>query len=289
MDAISELKPALFNNELSTIKVRLLKDVCLSYGRKTTAPAINSHDHCLVYITEGNGYHYIDGRSTYCKPGTLLILTKYQVHRFMEVKSWDGIVVYYSEKDLITKDNLTASNMLKRSIRQLDVIYNVNELIESDLTSLYREGLNQSDSLSLTLQKNILQNILYKCILRSDNVCVQVEPENDMELFSSFIDMVEERCTEEHNLNFYLEALDVSRKKLNALCRKYEDTTGKKLIDKYLLSDIKHQLVYSNDPISVISVNTGFSESTNLSKFFRKYTGISPREFRRSFYVRSAA
>lgn len=67
------------------------------------------------------------------------------------------------------------------------------------------------------------------------------------------------------------------------LSAKFKQETGQTLTD-YILSEkteeAKRLLRYSDKPLSAISAYLGFSSHGHFSRVFRKYTGLTPREYR---------
>lgn len=58
------------------------------------------------------------------------------------------------------------------------------------------------------------------------------------------------------------------------------EKTPKDFIDEQLTAEIKVQLNNPDLSIAEIAANCQFPDSSYLSRFFKKHTGISPKEFR---------
>ena len=56
--------------------------------------------------------------------------------------------------------------------------------------------------------------------------------------------------------------------------------SAKAFIDGILTLQIKRMLINSSLPIKSIAYQAGFSEPTNLFKFFKRYTNQTPEAFR---------
>jgi AraC-like DNA-binding protein len=54
----------------------------------------------------------------------------------------------------------------------------------------------------------------------------------------------------------------------------------RELLKLTMYEEARHLLVYTDDPIRVISGKLGYSESTHFARAFRGVAGISPMEFR---------
>lgn len=68
------------------------------------------------------------------------------------------------------------------------------------------------------------------------------------------------------------------------LCHIFKETTGMTITD-YILSKriaaAKKRLAYTNDPLSLIAMECGFSSFAYFSKIFKEKNGLSPRDFRK--------
>ncbi|WP_426139886.1 helix-turn-helix domain-containing protein [Pseudomonas sp. DWP3-1-2] len=78
----------------------------------------------------------------------------------------------------------------------------------------------------------------------------------------------------------YAEQLNISAAYLNALCRRLTEQSALQLINQRLLLEAKRDLVYTTLTINQVSDRLGFSEPAYFSRFFKRCTGQSPRQFR---------
>ncbi len=78
-------------------------------------------------------------------------------------------------------------------------------------------------------------------------------------------------------------ALYISRTRLSV---KFKEQTGITLTDFFLkekIDEAKRLLRYTDKPLSSISAYLGFSSQSHFSRTFRKYTDISPNEYRKKY------
>jgi len=52
-------------------------------------------------------------------------------------------------------------------------------------------------------------------------------------------------------------------------------------VHERMLLEAKRNLVYTSMTISVVSYTTGFSDPAYFTRFFKRQTGMSPKEFRK--------
>lgn len=98
-----------------------------------------------------------------------------------------------------------------------------------------------------------------------------------------FLGLVHEYAATEHGVNFYAGKLCISPRYLNRITSMYVDgLSPKKIIDDQLVAEIKVRLCDPSLSITEIAADLNFSDQTYMSTFFRRLTGISPVEYRRS-------
>jgi len=86
-----------------------------------------------------------------------------------------------------------------------------------------------------------------------------------------------------HSVNDYCKLLNTDRHKLNAMTKAHTGQTTKQIINSRLLQEIKTALRYSNKTITEISHDLNFSESHNLTRFFKTMEGVSPMTYRKIY------
>lgn len=92
--------------------------------------------------------------------------------------------------------------------------------------------------------------------------------------------LVETHYREQPSIEALAEQLGVSSAHLNMLCRQIAGRSALQLLHERLLLEAKRQLTYTNMTIGQVSDSLGFSEPAYFTRFFKRNTTLSPREFR---------
>ncbi len=100
--------------------------------------------------------------------------------------------------------------------------------------------------------------------------------------FREFLRLIRENCSSHHDVTFYAEKLHITPKYLNEISRKKAHVTAKEIITKFLVAQIKRELLISGNSVQRIAYDYNFCDQSSLGKFFKKATGMSPIAFRRS-------
>lgn len=104
--------------------------------------------------------------------------------------------------------------------------------------------------------------------------------ERGYEHLASFQALIEARYRQQPSVERFAEQLGMSSAHLNALCRRLADRSALQLLHERLLLEAKRQLTYTNMTISQVADSLGFSEPAYFTRFFKRNTGLSPRDFR---------
>lgn len=100
-------------------------------------------------------------------------------------------------------------------------------------------------------------------------------------LFHKFMHLIHEHAAQMHQVSFYAEKLCISPRYLHEITETYSNgKTPKALIDEQLTAELK--VLLNNPALSIAEIASlcQFPDSSYLSRFFKKNTGISPKEYR---------
>lgn len=100
--------------------------------------------------------------------------------------------------------------------------------------------------------------------------------------FMKFVTLVNQNSQKERALDFYADKLAMTGHYLSAYIRRVSGRTFTQWINFSLLQKIRTQLCYTDKRINEISLEMGFENSSDFSRFFKKQTGMTPNEYRNS-------
>lgn len=99
--------------------------------------------------------------------------------------------------------------------------------------------------------------------------------------FLSFQALLKEHLFTNKQVKFYANKMNISTKKLNRITQEIKKQAAKTYVNELLITEIKRLLINTAFSIKEISYATGFEDPTNFVKFFKKYTNLTPVEFRK--------
>ena len=104
----------------------------------------------------------------------------------------------------------------------------------------------------------------------------------EQQLFSDFVQLVSQYATREHNIDFYARRLFLSPRYMSTIVRQVSGKGAKQWIDDAITTRIKVSLRHSDKTISQIAAETNFPNPSFFCKYFKRMTGTTPLEYRRS-------
>lgn len=119
---------------------------------------------------------------------------------------------------------------------------------------------------------------LYTARMQSD----ETSSKRKDELLYQFISLVEKNFNKHRDVIFYADKLCVSAKHLSSVVKSVSGRTAGQWIDSYVILEAKMQLRNTTRSIQEISSSLSFSDQSFFGKYFKRLTGMSPREFRAS-------
>lgn len=241
----------------------------------------------IFYFTKGNGTHHVDFISYNYYPGTILFVSKGQVHAFDINPQRDGYVLIFTEAFL-------SKNVTHADVSTLYRLYNyylhppvlheteiAQEKLNIIIHSIYEEYIATGDVFTEDMLRLWLKLILLKVERIQQTLAPEVKNSEWIVIFNSFKSLVENNFTKTRNANDYAQMLGISYKHLNEVCKSLTGNSAKRFIDILVVLEIKRHLGTSGLSINELSCDIGFDEPTNLIKFFKKHAGCSPTHYRK--------
>ena len=115
----------------------------------------------------------------------------------------------------------------------------------------------------------------------------QKESDNDTnshshDIFNRFISLVNQHAAQERALTFYADKMCLSPRYLGTIVAKHSGQTAKEWIDQATINHAKVMLIHTEKSISQIADALRFPNDSFFCKYFRRLTGESPTEYRKS-------
>ena len=100
------------------------------------------------------------------------------------------------------------------------------------------------------------------------------------ELLRRFITLVSRHAKTERNVPYYADSLCIAPHYLSTLIKQQSGRTVMDWIDETAVKEVKVWLAYSDESVAQIAERMCFPSLSSLTKFFKRETGMTPREYR---------
>ncbi len=240
----------------------------------------------IMFVTKGTGTHFIDFQSYKYSAGSILFISKGQVHAFEASHDLDGFLILFTE-DFLSK------NLIHSDILSLYRLYNYHlhspiiqpDEIKEDIFNYIVDEIYREYSFTDKFAKEEILRLLLKLLLlkaeRLKRTLIRKEKNSKWLLkFGDFRSQLETHFTETRNANEYARMMNISYKHLNEICKSVTGISAKAFIDNFIILEIKRRIAISGDSVKELTYQLGFDEPTNFVKFFKKHTLLSPVQFR---------
>lgn len=102
------------------------------------------------------------------------------------------------------------------------------------------------------------------------------------EIFTKFTELLERHHKKEREIAFYADKMCMTSKYLSQVIKDYTGKTALGIIEEYVISEAKSMLLSTTMSIQQISDELKFPSQSVFGKYFKRVTGKSPTEYRRS-------
>lgn len=236
----------------------------------------------LLIVTKGEGKHKIDLKEYNLEEGTVLKIAKGQIHAFQKKAKYEGFLIVFTE-------DFVLNYFSKSSINIISHLYNYH--IASPISNnksgneaMLNQLLEEINIENTYAQKNIVAALLDLYLLRlerkTNTGSLQGSKSKNYNLFIQFKNLVESNYVKTRNVKDYASMLFISTKHLNKVVKEFTLNTAKYFIDNFVILETKRAMASSNYSLKEIGYAIGFDEVTNFTKFFKKHTGTTPKQFK---------
>lgn len=241
----------------------------------------------IIYITRGTGAHYIDFKPYRYNKGSIIFVSRGQVHAFDVRSDVDGFVILFT-------DDFLSKHMIHSDILSMYGLYNYDlhepiiqpeetdeEIFRKTVDEMYWEYLLSNNF----AKEEILHLLLRLLLLRVERIKrILIPKEMNTEWFDTFSDFknhLEKKFAETRTAKDYAGMMGISYNYLNTACKSITGNTAKAFIDRFIILEAKRRLATSDISVKELTYALGFDEPTNFLKYFKKHTGQSPLQFKK--------
>ncbi len=242
----------------------------------------------ILLCKSGSAHITIDHVQGPVRRDTLIFVLEGWMMRITEASDDFRVTYCAFSRDLFAEAAFRIEPAFFQALHDQPIVYTVTPINEAARVWLQMADYTYRDRKNLfrnTIIKNRLQNILLDIYDKYQRYETRrrtpAASGRQQELFHRFVALVHEHCTRQREVSFYADALCISPRYLSTIVRQTTRIPVKEFIDRLVMLEIKLLLQSTELSVQQIAVRMHFPDQSYMGRFFRKYTGQSPTEFRK--------
>ncbi|SEB42110.1 AraC-type DNA-binding protein [Tenacibaculum sp. MAR_2009_124] len=237
----------------------------------------------IIFFIQGRGRHYIDFKWYPIKEKSLVFLAKDQVHAFDFSSNLEGYCMVFTENFFLNCFSEFPNNYLLHLFNSQFSRSVVEVPEDSDVINYFNLLLKEFQTKNTFNNINVTKSLLTVLLSKAEGIN-EGQNKNAIDslkvtLFKQFNLLLDINYKESRNANFYADKLAITYKHLNEVCKEVSNKTAKNVIDDFLILIAKRKLINTSIKSTKLAYELGFEDSTNFTKYFKKNTGFTPKEF----------
>jgi AraC family transcriptional activator of pobA len=239
----------------------------------------------ILYLTRGSVETLLDHAKWRVASPCLLLIPAQTVHGFHFTSDVDGPVVTAAQRPLESLAGVVMPELLqtirKPAVIALDEASRHAEVLMPLFLAIEREA--RMHAMGQVAAGMSLLTALYVQIARISKVqdptptSMSSRKTAQIEKFRSLVD---ENFRKRLPMAVYAGQLGISPGQLSRLCREVLGISSLDVISARVIHEAQRELVYTTSSIKQLADALGFVDEAYFGRFFRKHTGLRPREFR---------
>jgi AraC family transcriptional regulator, transcriptional activator of pobA len=247
------------------------------------------HDfYSIFWIESGEATHATEFVEYSLKADTILFVPPGLKHRMYIDQSVEGTYILFNEEfirynqknHVSLKEYRLFNNPDFKSL--INVFHGTKEKLKN-ITELIFDELRHSDDYS----QDIVLNLLHLFLLESRRIfdqqnqaIIEKTAETPDSTIIQFKLLIEKNYQTQKNVSSYAEMLNMNPSCLNEVAKRTTGITAGELIRNRVIDETKKLLYSSSLSGKEIAFVMGFDDPAYFSRFFKKYTGTTLKEFR---------
>ena len=242
-----------------------------------------------MFVNQGTAQVEIDFRLFRIKQGDMLVLATAQFFQCIEATPDLNLSYVTFTHDIYHEVTLVFDTpffaFLKEypclSVSGEENVRHLNHMLHA-LADIYQE---RDHTFRLPMFRNLVQNFLMNLYDKVKGQFLNhdiAHTSQQEELLGKFIVLVFQHSGNRREVQFYADSLSITTRYLSSVVKSLTGNTPKDIIDTRCIQEIKMQLRTTRDSMQEIAFRLDFPDQSFFNRYFKKHTGITPLEYRRS-------
>lgn len=239
----------------------------------------------ILYLTQGSVEVLLDNAKWRVPAPCLLIVPAQTVHGFHFSTDVNGPVVTATQRPLESLAALAMPELLqtirKPAVISLDDDRRHAEALMPLFLAIEREArlhaIGQFAAGMSLLTALFVQVARLGHAIAPAPLALSLRKTGQIEKFRA---LVNDNFKKRLPMAFYANQLSITTGQLSRLCREVLGISGLDVVNARIVHEAQRDLVFTSSSIKQLADTLGFEDEAYFGRFFRKHTGLTPREFR---------
>ncbi len=255
-----------------------------------TLSQTHRHNYYMIFLVlEGTGSQRIDFHSYSIQPQSIFLMYPGMVHEWEEDHGLEGYLIFFTDEFFTLRyntNNLFEFPFFNNSYGDPYLHFTDSDefLRMVQLFELTYEEYNIHENDSLKVLRSYLNIILVECKRRYETHHTPSKTDlHARRLVKEFEQMIDRHFERKHLVKEYAEMLKITPNYLNSICKRITGKSAGEHIRRRIMLEARRMLMHDDRTVSEISHALHFDDNSYFCRFFKKYEGISPDKFRRTY------
>ena len=194
--------------------------------------------------------------------GITIVLSK----RFIDMLNLPGWQQQY-----MTLFNNPVNTISQETLRNLQIFY----------TILHKAAADEENPFRLQVIENLIRVFFYGGVSKFHKLEGSAASSKN-NIVERFMELVQEHYREERLIGFYADKLCITPKYLSRLIKEHTGRSAGEWIDNHVILEARAMLQSSDMTIQQIAASLNFPNQSFFGKYFKRATGLSPKQYRSS-------
>jgi AraC-like DNA-binding protein len=272
----------------------LLQVIDFSSENPFTRAVRNAYYAC-IFIHKGTGTYRVDTHQYSFRANTMFFFTPFQLYEYFPTDDISGTtILFHSDFFCLEKhakdagcngvlfNNIYAEPAVHIPIESLPPLLETIDKIRQEIA---HQAFAQAELLISYLKILLIQSVRIKTGTQSRDINPSDESPSDVTEAINLQKLIDEHFRTLHKPSQYSARTHVSLKSLNAIAKKHFNKTLTQLIHDKLIIEAQREIYLTNKNIKEIAYELGFNDEYYFSRLFKKYTHISPKQYRNTLGI----
>ncbi|MBW3469136.1 AraC family transcriptional regulator [Arthrospiribacter ruber] len=233
----------------------------------------------LIYIAEGEGFHWIETENFQIQTPDFYFLKPGQLHFWQFTAIPKGYVMMFKEEFIDAVKEVKILQQMQQ-MGELTRISNwqdpmVRHIFE-DILQVYKSDTKNTEDVI----KGYLRVLFAKISEHTADKTTSIENP----LCDRFLSLLSQQSPILHKVVDYATILQTTPQNLNQACKKKTGKTASDHINSQLILEAKRNILHTDQNINQIADLLQFNDASYFVKFFKKHTGETPHQFRGRYF-----